>query len=325
LVTDPSSVLRVLVVDDSRPDRVLIRNALVRAATGSYEIMECDNAAEAQALVLQHRPDAIILDYRLPGEDGVSCLERLASQIEGVAFLIMTGQGDERTAVRAMKAGAADYLLKDQVLRDPARIEHAVRSAIHTQRLERENARLLETLRERNLELERLNQKLWRLSHTDELTGFFNRRYITARLEEEISRCARYSTSLSVVFIDLDHFKQINDQFNHQGGDQALQAVADFFRRNLRDTDLVGRFGGEEFLLILTNTDAVGAELFCNRLRDRLQAQSIQIADSVIYLTASFGVAGFGPDRDTTEKLIRAADLNLFRAKAQGRNCVVLA
>ncbi len=321
-MVDSSVTLRVLVVDDSRPDRVLVRTALTRACD-SYEVLECDSAAEAHSLALGQRPDAVILDYRLPGEDGVSCLERLTTDLPGAACIIMTGQGDERTAVRAMKAGAADYLVKDHVLRDPVRIERAVRAAIHTKRLEKENARLLDQLRERNLELERLNQKLWQLSHTDELTGYFNRRYIAARLEEEIARSARYETALSVVLIDLDHFKSINDRHGHLAGDRVLQAVADLFRTGLRDTDLVGRFGGEEFLMVLTNTDAEGAELFCDRLRTRLEELPIPVGNQVLYLTASFGIAQFGPNGADVEALLRTADANLYTAKSRGRNCVV--
>ncbi|MER3414941.1 MAG: diguanylate cyclase response regulator [Gemmataceae bacterium] len=317
------AVINLLLVDDSREDRTLIRTLLAHHSAARYEIVEGNSAADAYRLAHSFRPDAVILDYRLPGEDGLTCLERLIQECGEAAYIILTGQGDEAAAVRALKAGAADYLVKDHVLRDPGFLDRAVRAAVHTRRLERENARLLETLRLRNQELELLNQKLWELSHTDELTGHFNRRYITARLEEEVARSARYGTPLSIVLADVDHFKRINDMFGHLVGDQALKAVANLFRSCQRDTDLIGRFGGEEFLLILTNTDLAGAEQFCNRLREQLARTPLPVGDRILHLTASFGIAQYGPDCPSLHALLRQADSNLYAAKAAGRNRVV--
>jgi diguanylate cyclase (GGDEF)-like protein len=320
--------LCVLILDESSADRFQIRTALVRQGTARYHVYECADCQEARDLVLRHRPDAVLLDNRLPGHtgpgsDGITCMQELAHNQPDAAFIIITRQGDEATAVRAMKAGATDYLVKDQVLYDPVRIDRAVQAAVYTKRLERENQHILETLRQRNLELERLNKKLWDLSHTDDLTGYFNRRYITSRLEEEIARSVRYELPLSIVLMDLDHFKAINDTYGHLAGDRALQTVAHLVRAALRDTDLIGRFGGEEFLLILTNTELPGAEAFCNRLRERLQHHPIYLGETVLCMTASFGVSAVGPTRNTSLELLRTADQNLYRAKAEGRNRVV--
>ena len=321
----PVAQLRVLLADESGPDRLLMRTALTRSGQAQYELFEAAEAAAALQSATSHRLDAILLDDRLPGADVNACLESLAKQLEDVAILMITGQGDVEVAVRALKAGAADYLIKDDVLRNPAHLDRAVRRAIYAKRLERENQRLMKTLRDRNQELERLNRRLWEMSHTDVLTGFYNRRFITSRLEEEIARSHRYHLPLSVVLSDLDHFKEINDHYGHLVGDQVLQTVGQLFRNGLRDTDLIGRYGGEEFMLILTNTERSGAAAFCNRLRESLERTPIAVADgAIIHLTASFGVADYSVGNAAAQDLLRIADQNLYLAKAQGRNRVVL-
>jgi diguanylate cyclase (GGDEF)-like protein len=315
--------MSILLVDESSADRFLMRTALLRARTARYQIYECADVYTARELVRRYRLDAVLLDFHLGDCDAIACMESLIILQPDMAFIIVTRQGDETTAVRAMKAGSAEYLLKDQVLYDPTHLDRAVQSAVYTKRLERENRLIIETLRTKNLELEQLNKKLWEMSHTDELTTCFNRRYISSRLEEEIYRGLRYSLPLSVVMMDLDHFKRINDTYGHLSGDQMLQHVAQTLRTTLRETDLVGRFGGEEFLLLLPNTDLDGAEIICNRLREKLAAQGVQIGERKLTVTASFGIAGLSQECNNAAALLKLADQNLFRAKAMGRNCVI--
>ncbi len=183
--------------------------------------------------------------------------------------------------------------------------------------------RLLHDAEKRIAELEARNRRLLRLSHTDELTGYVNRRAILERLQTEIARGVRYHSPLSIALLDLDHFKEINDRYGHLAGDAVLQAVASLFRRCQRDTDLVGRYGGEEFLVVLPNTDRHGAELFCLRLRDQLQKHPVRFGPQTLHVTASFGVAELGVGVATAEDLLEHADRNLYAAKAQGRNRVV--
>lgn len=239
------------------------------------------------------------------------------------AFIILAREEDQAAAVYALQEGASDYLLIDQIQHDPVYLYRAIKNAVQRKQLEREFARTVELLRQRNGELEMLNQQLWKLSHTDELTGYFNRRHIVSRMEEEISRGLRYEMPLSVVLADIDHFKRINDSFGHLTGDRALQTIADLFRSKLRESDLIGRFGGEEFLLILPHTDLSGAEAFCHRLRDHVEKHPLQLSDQSITMTASFGVSTLSPEVDTSQKLLRIADRNLYRAKYLGRNRVV--
>lgn len=328
--------LCVIIADDSGEDRLLIRNSLQRSSLVRYQIFESADVDTTLELTTRYRPDAIILSSYLPTystkgrRDAVAVMGEISQLMPSVAFIIMTGEADQNSAVRVMKAGASDFIVKDHSLRDIIRVDRGIQSAVARKRLERDLKTTVEQLRQRNRELEllneqleHLNQKLWKLSHTDELTGYFNRRFIVTQMEQEISRSLRYNHPLSVVLVDIDHFKKVNDTYGHLSGDKALQAVANLFRGRLRDTDLIGRFGGEEFLLVLPHTDLAGAEVFCHRLRDQVENQPIDIGTQNIFVTCSFGITNLMGASDTVNRLLRRADRNLYRAKAKGRNCVV--
>jgi diguanylate cyclase (GGDEF)-like protein len=291
------------------------------------QVYEANDLEAATELAKRCRPDVIILESILPfghvRQEAVMSMRHLLRFQTEQAFVILAREEDQSAAVYALQEGASDYLLFDQVQHDPICLYRSIKNAVQRKQLEREFARTVELLRQRNSELEMLNQQLWKLSHTDELTGYFNRRHIVSRMEEEISRSLRYEMALSVVLADIDHFKRINDTFGHLAGDRALQTIADLFRSKLRESDLIGRFGGEEFLLILPHTDMSGAEAFCHRLRDHVEKHPLQLGDQSVTMTSSFGVATLSPELDTSQKLLRIADRNLYRAKYLGRNRVV--
>jgi diguanylate cyclase (GGDEF)-like protein len=316
-----------VLINEHVSERTLVSGILQRASMFRCQVYEAGDLESALELTRRCRPDAIILDSLLPHghvrQEAVMCMRQLVRIQADAAFIILAREEDQAAAVYALQEGASDYLLTDHVHRDPACLCRAVKNAVQRKQLEREFQRTVELLRERNRELEMLNQQLWKLSHTDELTGYFNRRHIVSRLEEEISRGMRYGSPLSVVLVDIDHFKRVNDTFGHLAGDRVLQAVADLFRSKLRESDLIGRFGGEEFLLILPHTDLMGAEAFCHRLRDHVEKQAIAVGEQTVHITASFGLASVSRDSDTWQKLLRVADRNLYRAKSLGRNRVI--
>ncbi len=317
----------VVVVGENSTERSLLVSILQRSTMFRCQVFEANDLDAATELTRRCRPDVIILDSIVPyghiRQEAVMSMRHLLRFQTEQAFIILTREEDQAAAVYALQEGASDYLLIDQVQHDPVYLYRAIKNAVQRKQLEREFARTVELLRQRNGELEMLNQQLWKLSHTDELTGYFNRRHIVSRMEEEISRGLRYEMPLSVVLADIDHFKRINDTFGHLIGDRALQTIADLFRSKLRESDLIGRFGGEEFLLILPHTDLAGAEAFCHRLRDHVEKHPLQLSDQSITMTASFGVSTLSPEVDTSQKLLRIADRNLYRAKYLGRNRVV--
>jgi len=165
---------------------------------------------------------------------------------------------------------------------------------------------------------------------TDPLTKVYNRRYLDRRLDEEVARSKRYSLDLSILMIDIDYFKRVNDTYGHQAGDVTLSTLSSLVKAALRDLDIVARYGGEEFLVICTNTAINGAALVAERLRHLVESHQVEITDGsgerqTIQISISIGAAGFCASVDSKKKLVEAADEALYRAKGEGRNRVIVA
>lgn len=173
------------------------------------------------------------------------------------------------------------------------------------------------------LELQRAHRDLEILAATDSLTGATNRREFATRAAAEITRATRSGAPLSVLVVDLDRFKQINDRYGHQAGDEVLRVFVETVRKGLRPNDLIGRLGGEEFGVMLPDTTRAGAGRLAERLRHIVENQIVTINDAQVRLTASFGAAQLGLDGNTYESMIDAADGRMYRAKQDGRNMVV--
>ncbi len=185
-----------------------------------------------------------------------------------------------------------------------------------------ERVRMLE--RER-AELELRNQTLTDTSSRDSLTGLYTRRYVMQKIEEELNRALRFGSPLSLLMVDLDHFKQVNDSFGHPTGDLVLQMVGHLLRQNSRIYDIPGRYGGEEFCLMLPETRVNDTTVVAERIRKRVESSSVDCDNGVsVRITTSIGIAGFESDRDEAilgaGALIERADRALYAAKARGRN-----
>jgi diguanylate cyclase (GGDEF)-like protein len=182
-----------------------------------------------------------------------------------------------------------------------------------------------DVLEHRNEELRLLSERLQGLSATDALTGIANRRTFDERLAIEVARANRYGTPLSLVMIDLDNFKELNDRFGHLAGDEVLKRVASLVDREKRLGDVVARYGGEEFGAILPHTEARAAAIWAERVRQMIAGTEVRSEAGALNITASFGLAGAAPDREEPATLIEEADRALYEAKRQGRNRVVSA
>lgn len=202
---------------------------------------------------------------------------------------------------------------------------HAQAEALDAQR--QANERLEQRVQERTEALEEANRRLAELSATDQLTGLRNRRYLDTLLHEEFQRCHRYSRSIALLLLDIDHFKRFNDSYGHMVGDDCLRAVADSLRQAVRtEVDRVARFGGEEFCLVLPETDAEGASVVAERIRAAVQALDFHVDGKPVPVTVSVGVAALVPaSADDVQLLLLNTDKALYEAKAAGRNCVRLA
>jgi two-component system cell cycle response regulator len=213
----------------------------------------------------------------------------------------------ERAGVFFLRTGPGDPPLGDADLRFAARVVESAASAIEKSQ-DHEESRNRETA-------------MRQLAETDPLTGLFNRRALDERLAREVDRATRYGTVLTCVMIDIDHFKTVNDRFGHQAADRVLAQFAELLRREQRAVDTVGRFGGEEFVVLLPETGTAGARLFADRILRRVTLAAFGPPDTPIPVTISLGLATFPDERAVdAEGLLRLADRNLLRAKSDGRN-----
>ncbi|MGD8176171.1 diguanylate cyclase [Marinimicrobium sp. ARAG 43.8] len=174
-------------------------------------------------------------------------------------------------------------------------------------------------------QLERTNAQLRRLSQIDGLTGLYNRVTWESFLSTEFERHRRYRTEAALVMLDIDHFKPINDTYGHPAGDEVIRQIASLIKFNLRQPDIAGRYGGEEFAVILPETDLDGARIFAERMREVVEQQIIQWADVPLQITVSLGVAPLSETYHRSDHWLKAADEALYRAKGSGRNQVVVA
>jgi len=167
--------------------------------------------------------------------------------------------------------------------------------------------------------------ELRRLAITDELTGLFNRRHFLHLIERELGRFERYGRPLSLVMLDIDHFKRVNDRFGHAAGDVVLKSIAQSCQKALRGTDTIARIGGEEFAVVTCETPLAEAAAVAERIRQYIAAAPILYEAQQLTVTVSLGVAEAGPQRQTIDDILEAADRALYEGKTRGRNCVVAA
>jgi two-component system cell cycle response regulator len=300
----------VLLVDDSAEDRATYERLITRVSPDEvYTFTSAETVAEALVLCQRTRFDCVLLDYLLPEGDGLNLLAGLKRPEEPllVPVIVLTGQGDETVAVKAMKSGAQDYLSKNRVTSES--LHRAMHHAMETVALLRK--------------IEEQRAELTRLATLDELTGLYNRRFFMRRLHEEIERATRYGSPLSLLLLDVDHFKRVNDNYGHLVGDAVLASLAEIIRGTFRRTDVAARYGGEEFCALLTQTDLAGAEQVAERLRQGFAARGVELQDGTrLSVTCSAGVAEFGKDGNDGSTLLKVADARLYRAKGTGRNRV---
>ena len=318
---EPADSAQVLVVDDDPGTCAVLRDFL---AGQGVECLISTNGAEALELYKQHRPRLIISDWLMPEMDGLELCRRVRS-LEGgahVHFIMLTIHAEETDLRAAFDAGVDDFLAKPfERTAMMARLRAGIRAvARHDEVSERHRGSS-----ELNRQLSSLNQRLEKLAITDDLTGLYNRRQAMQRLEEQWALGDRYGRPISIVTLDIDHFKQVNDTYGHSAGDEVLKSVAQTLSECVRTTDIVCRIGGEEFLILLP-TQRVEEALFCaERCRQTAMARAIEYGGQRIRITLSAGVASRRPDMTQMNDLLREADEALYSAKRSGRNAVCCA
>jgi diguanylate cyclase (GGDEF)-like protein len=301
--------MRVLAVDD---DPISLRIVTAAVQSFGHECLGADDGAEAWRLLSTTEVDVVVSDWQMPGMDGLELCRRIREQ-EGYTYVVLvTGRTDPDEVVRGMLAGADDYLTK------PLDVRGLRLRLIAAERVTAVHARLAE----QQAELERLNGRLAEAARMDGLTGLRNRRALDEDLPKLLARCERYGHELSAVMLDVDHFKAYNDRFGHLAGDEALRRVAGVMMNHGRQTDQFYRYGGEEFMCLLsqgTHTAFRTAE----RLRQAVQDLAIAHPGSAHQVvTLSAGVATWRASALTPDALLAEADSALYRAKTDGRNTV---
>jgi two-component system cell cycle response regulator len=263
---------------------------------------------EAMRVLGQGQIDMIFLDYFLPDGNGLDFLRAMEKGEIEIPTVVITGKGDEIIATQMIQAGAYDYLTKDNV--SAKSLSRIVGNTLEKAQLKRE--------------VKGAYKKMAEMSTRDELTKLYNRRYFNEVLERAASRAGRYETNLTLWMIDIDHFKKINDTYGHPAGDMVLSELAKILETCVRHSDVCCRYGGEEFAVILPDTDTKSAKIVCERFRELIAAHEFQYDSSGFHCTVSAGITPYnrGKEQSTTE-FIEMADKALYQAKEDGRNRVV--
>ncbi|WP_353860532.1 PleD family two-component system response regulator [Azospirillum formosense] len=295
---------RILVLEDSRLDLAKIAETLQR---DHGHVMSAETCATALERALGDDLDLVVISLTLMNEDGLRLCSQLRSheRTRQVPILLVVDEGDLNRVAKGLELGANDYVIKpidrNELL---ARARTQIRRKRYQERLRANYEQSLS------------------MALTDSLTGVFNRRYINAHLPRLLERAIDNHKPVAVLLFDIDHFKVVNDSYGHTVGDEVLKEVSNRASRNLRTFDLVARLGGEEFVVILPDTDAEAALTVAERLRTRIADTPFKVSADAgeIPVTVSIGVAAGGRLGDTAEGLIRRADEALYEAKRAGRN-----
>jgi two-component system cell cycle response regulator len=305
-LTDAAPSGRILIIED-RPETVAWFSDALKP---NNEVSSADTFEEALVRVRGGDFDLIVVSLGMRGFDGLRLCSQLRSLPEGrnVPILVVVSDGDRRKLTQALEMGVNDYLTrpvdKNELL---ARVRTQLRKKRYADRL-RHNVQL-------SLEM----------AITDQLTGLHNRRYMSRHLDTLVSGARKSGKPLAFLIMDIDYFKSVNDTYGHDIGDEVLKEFANRIAANVRGIDLACRYGGEEFVVVMPETDMSFAYAVAERLRKSVEQTPVPISrePNTLNITISIGIAGSEGDADTADKLLHRADQALYRAKRSGRNRVV--
>jgi len=315
------SGMNVLVVDDDLVSLKMLQRRLIHA--GHQVTTACDGD-DALRLSLQNCPQIVVADWDMPGLDGLQLCRALRKIATGqrIYFVLVTGTDDEESIVKAFEHGVDDYITKPF---NPRILLARVNAGSRIIELQDEVEQGRRKAEKNTMDLQVLTRRLRSAALTDPLTGLPNRRYAMKRLSQAWESSSRTERPVSVIMMDIDYFKAVNDNFGHDAGDAVLTGVADVLLKACREEEDVCRIGGEEFIVICANTSADEAGQAAERLREAIEQTPIPWADHAHKVTMSLGVACRTEDMTDFEGLMKAADESVFAAKKSGRNRVVVA
>jgi len=302
-----SEKIKIVVADDSAIYRKLVNDALVGEAC---TLLFAKNGREAIRFVSAHEPAVVITDWEMPDITGLELCQQIRRDTDFYTYiLLLTSNTKKDQIIQGLDAGADDYLTKPF---DPGELLARVRVGRRIAELHRQ--------------VHAKNRLLEELALTDALTGLPNRRAVELWAARELNAAARHGFPFWTVMADLDRFKNVNDTHGHDAGDLVLKEFAVILKANTRASNMCGRLGGEEFVLVLTHVGQRGAQTAIERIRQQIERRTFTLGTTALNVTASFGISGFQgrPAPDFTQ-LLRDADSALYAAKRQGRNQIKFA
>jgi diguanylate cyclase (GGDEF)-like protein len=302
--------VRVLIADDDRTTIAIVRSALI--GWGFEVELAYDGASAWDRLNAIEPPAIAILDWTMPEIDGLELCRRIrtSSRLRPMYVLLLTARDRRAELIAGLDAGADDYMTKPIDIDElRARTQVGARVASLQQRLARQVT-----------ELRRAHVAMKEMASTDALTRVYSRRWWFELAATEFARARRYGRDLSLLVIDLDHFKRINDTFGHPAGDATLQTFAELLRKTCRESDVVGRIGGEEFAVLLPEGTRAAAQLLAARVTEGCRTLVVQADDQPIRFSCSIGVTSRRAEDDDVAAALRRADAALYSAKRSGRD-----
>ncbi len=295
---------KIMVVDD---DTDLLNFVTATLEFEGYQVKQAQSGKEALDYLQNWKPDLIILDVNMPVLNGLETLNKIKSTDFFTAIIFLTAESKTEQVIIGLDAGADDYMCKPF---SPNELLARVRAQLR--------------IKDLTDQLQIANEKLQALVEIDDLTGLANMRNMYAKLDYEIKRAQRYSRHIAVVMMDMDHFKKVNDSNDHLFGSFVLKEVGGIIKKSIRDTDIGARYGGDEFIIILTETDNEGVRSFCERLRQTIEKAEFNNGEAKMKLTASLGYAIAKPLNQILDAraIVKWADKALYDSKSKGRNRV---
>ncbi|MBI5640743.1 MAG: diguanylate cyclase [Nitrospirae bacterium] len=301
---------RVLLVEDDPLQADVTKEIL---QNNGYDVLWAQDGVSAIKTVKTERPDIVLLDVILPGLDGYEVCRwlKMEESTKGIPVIMLTVKKELSDKISGLQIGADDYLPKPY---NELELNARIYASLRTKALQDE-------LRMKNRQLEELLGKVEHMAITDALTGLYNRRRFHDVLTKEFERARRYATPFSLVMLDVDHFKKVNDTYGHHVGDVVLKEVANIIPQSIREVDTAARYGGEEFMIILPNTEKERAVHVAERMRESIAVNTFQGVGCPV--TVSIGLCGLPDDiLDNEDRLLLCADFAMYRAKQNGRNRV---
>jgi len=299
-------MLKVLLVEDNAVDADLLREMFHREPSHSFELTHVTCIAEAVAQLARVPADIVLLDLQLPDSRGSDTVRRVRAIASDVPIVVLTGLEDETLAAEAIKEGAQDYLIKGQI--ENRALPRALRYVMERYRMQQEAA----------LAARSVVARMSHLAQHDFLTGLPNRLLLNDRITQAIAQARRYEHRLALLFLDVDHFKEINDSLGHAIGDRLLQSIAERLVACVRRSDTVSRQGGDEFVVLLTQiAQKQDAAVIAAKLLTALDRPH-RIAEHELHTTASIGIGIFPDDAADVQTLIKSADTAMYAAKERG-------